>query len=204
MSSYMVVAGVSEALRRVLWEELSSDPEVGQLFPSEQDIVFKNPTETARDTSNRLSLWLYQITENEYVKNRPMTRANGAETLQPAPLALNLSYLITPFANVSNGDSASRDEDHMVLGKVMQVFHDNAIILLRDTTNDIAEELRIIFKRLTLEELTRIWEALRESYRLSICYCVQVTRIDSRRVSSRARVVERTAGETSDVEEVAG
>lgn len=204
MSSYMVVAGVSDALRRVLWEELSSDPDVGQLFHSEQDIVFLNPTETARDTSHRLSLWLYQITENEFVKNQPMTRANGADQLQHAPLALNLFYLITPFANVSNGDSTSRDEDHMVLGKVLQVFHDNSIILFRDTTSGIAEELRIIFRRLTLEELTRIWEALRESYRLSICYQVQVTHIDSTRVSSRARIVERTTGETSDVTDAVG
>lgn len=199
MSSYMVVAGVSEALRRVLWEELSSDPEVGQLFPSEQDIVFKNPTETARDTSNRLSLWLYQITENEYLKNQPVTRANGPAVLQRVPLALNLSYLITPFANVSNSDGGARDEDHMVLGKVMQVFHDNSTILLRDNASGIAEELRIVFKRLTLEELTRIWEALRESYRLSICYCVQVSRIDSTRVVSKARVVERASGETTNV-----
>lgn len=204
MSSYMVVAGVSEALRRVLWEELENDLEVGQLFSSEQDIVFKNPTETARDTSNRLSLWLYQITENEHVKNQPMTRANGADSLQHAPLALNLHYLITPFANVSNGASASRDEDHMVLGKLMQVFYDNSIILLRDVTNGVAEELRIIFKRLSLEELTRIWEALREPYRLSICYRVQVTRIDSMRVSGRARVVERSTGQASDVAAAAG
>ena len=102
MSSYMVVAGVSEALRRVLWEVLSADPEVGQLFPSEQDIVFKNPTDTAQDTSNRLSLWLYQITENEFVKNQPMPRANGDDSLQHAPLALDFSYLITPFANAGN------------------------------------------------------------------------------------------------------
>jgi hypothetical protein len=108
-----------------------------------------------------------------------------------SPLALNLHYLVTPFANFGAGDSASRDEDHMVLGKVLQIFYDNAIIVLRDTLNNIAEELRIVFVRLTLEELTRIWEALREPYRLSICYRVQVTRIDSNRVIDRARVVDR-------------
>ncbi len=203
MSSYMVVAGVSAALKSVLWDELSADPEVGQLFPSEDDIVFTNPTQTAQNTSNRLSIWLYQIAENEYVKNRPMGRANGPELLEYPPLALNFSYLITPFANISNGDNPTRDEDHLVLGKVMQVLHDNAIIILRDSTNDIAEELRIIFKRLTLEELTRIWEALREPYRLSICYQVQVMRINSKRVDPNARIVERnTANEVSPAQAV--
>lgn len=194
MSSYMVVAGVSEALRRVLWEEISADPEVSQHFPSEQDIAFKNPTETVRNPSNRLSLWLYQITENEFMKNQPMERGNRQDQQHFPPLALNLSYLITPFANTNGSDSARRDEDHLIIGKVLQVFHDNSTILLRDSVNDIAEELRIIFKRLTLEELTRIWEALREPYRLSVCYQVQVTRVDSRRVSTQARVIEREAG----------
>ena len=199
MSSYLVVAGVSEALRRVLWQELSVDPEVSQLVPSEDDIVFANPTETARNTSNRVSLWLYQVVENEFMKNRPW-RGNGSTDLQPAPLALNLSYLITPFANQSSGANSRRDEDHLLLGKVLEVFHDNGIILLRDTVNDLAEELRIVLKRVTLEELTRVWEALREPYRLSVCYQVSVARVDSRRVSPRARVVERAASESELLE----
>ena len=68
---------------------------------------------------------------------------------------------------------------------------DNAIILLRDPVSEIAEELRIVFCRLSLEELTRVWEALREPYRLSICYEVRVTRVDSLRTQQHARVVER-------------
>ena len=193
MSSYMVVAGVSEALRQVLWQDLFDDLETRQFFLSNQDIVFLNPTETARNTANNLSLWLYQVTENEYVKNQPMIRSNGSDSLSYTPLAINLNYLITPFAHVANGDGAARDEDHMVLGKVMQIFHDNSIIYISDTVNDIHEELRIIFKRMSLEELTRVWEALREPYRLSVCYEVRVTRIDSNRIQQNARVIERSA-----------
>jgi hypothetical protein len=189
----MVVAGVSDALRQVLWQDLFDDLETRQFFLSIQDIVFLNPTETARNTANNLSLWLYQVTENEYVKNQPMIRSNGSDALNYTPLAINLNYLITPFAHVANGDGATRDEDHMVLGKVMQIFHDNSIIYVRDTINDIHEELRIIFKRMSLEELTRVWEALREPYRLSVCYEVRVTRIDSNRIQQNARVIERSA-----------
>lgn len=193
MSSYMVVAGVSDALRQVLWQDLFDDLETRQFFLSNQDIVFLNPTETARNTANNLSLWLYQVTENEFVKNQPMVRANGSDSLSYSPLAINLNYLITPFAHVPNGDSAARDEDHLVLGKVMQIFHDNSIIYVRDTINNIHEELRIIFKRMSLEELTRVWEALREPYRLSVCYEVRVTRIESNRIQQNARVIERAA-----------
>lgn len=187
----MVVASVSEALRGILWEAVDGDAVIRPIVGSESAIVFTNPTETARDSANRLSLWLYQITENEFVKNQPMLRdnggGNGRGTARFPPLALNLFYLVTPFA-------ASGEADHLLLGKTMQVLYDNATLLLRDATSGVAEELRIIFCRLTLEELTRIWEALREPYRLSICYQVRVTRIESERLPERTRVIERTLG----------
>jgi hypothetical protein len=184
MSSYMVLAAVSEALRQILWESFDADPVIRPIVGSESAIVFRNPTETARDSANRLSLWLYQINENEFVKNQPMSRSNGPDREQFPPLGLNLSYLATPFA-------PSGEADHLLLGKTMQVLYDNATILLRDTANDIFEELRVIFCRLSLEELTRIWEALREPYRLSVCYQVRVTRIDSIRLQQHDRVMER-------------
>lgn len=208
MSDYTILREVSEALRRVLWDAINADGVVRPIVGSDSHIVFSNPTETARNSSNRLSLWLYQITENEHLKNQPRTRAaqqppppppgrNGREAMQLSPLALNLSFLITPFAQTP-------EADHILLGKAMQVFYDNAIIVLSDLANNISEELRLIFCRLSLEELTRIWEALREPYRLSVCYLIRVTRIDSQRVPETARVIERIAGFNDDLLGVAG
>lgn len=174
---------VSKALRSVLWEAFSSDGDFS-IVANEEEIVFKNPTETARDSSNRLSLWLYHITENEFIKNQPMHRNNGHSSQQYPPLALNFFYLITPFGS-------SGEADQLILGKTMEVLFDNAHILVDNPEDEIAEELRVVLCRLSLEELTRIWEALREPYRLSVCYQVRVTRIDSQRRSSHARVVEQ-------------
>jgi hypothetical protein len=209
MSDYLVLDAVSKALRQILWDQFNADGVIRPIVGSEAAIVFSNPTETARDSSNRLSLWLYQITENEYVKNQPMLRAavqpappppGGRAPRQAAqypPMALNLYFLATPFAQ-------SDEADHLLLGKTMQVFYDNAIIFLEDTTSNIFEELRVIFCRLSLEELTRIWESLREPYRLSVCYLVRVTRIDSRRTPESGLVLERTAGFSGDPQAVAG
>jgi hypothetical protein len=180
----MVLAAASEALRRILWESFDADPVIRPIVGSESAIVFTNPTQTARDSANRLSLWMYQITENEFLKNQPGQRAdNGHNSMPETPLALNLYYLITPFA-------PSGEADHLLLGLTMQTLYDNAIVHLRRPADNIAEELRIIFCRLSLEELTRIWEALREPYRLSVCYQVRVMRIDSRRAAEKARVVD--------------
>jgi hypothetical protein len=187
MSSYMVLSRVSEELRRVLWAAIEADPVVRPIVGSEAAIVFANPTETARDSANRLSIWLYQITENEFMKNQPAPRANGHTTIQEMPLALNLHYLVTPFATTP-------EADHRLLGLTMQTLYDNAIMPLRRPVEAIAEELRVIFCRVSLEELTRVWEALREPYRLSVAYTVRVTRIDSQRMPQRARVVEASSG----------
>ena len=96
MSSYEVIAAVSRALRDILWEAYDADLQVRPIVVSQAGIVFLNPTQTARDSSNRLSLWLYQVAENEHVKNQPMQRAAPpapATEQQFPPLALNLFYL---------------------------------------------------------------------------------------------------------------
>lgn len=187
MSSYHVIRSVSEALRQILWSEFRVDPVILDIVGNDQAIVLANPTETARESSNRLSLWLYQVSENEHVKNQPAIRANGADSTQPPPLALNLLYLLTPFA-------PSGEADHLLLGKLLQVLYDNAVVLLRDLDDEVAEELHIVLYRLTLEELTRVWEALREPYRLSVGCQVRVSRVDSQRRAAYRRVVDRTAG----------
>jgi hypothetical protein len=183
MSSYMVLAAVSDALRSVLWDAFNADPVVRSIVGSEAAIVFTNPTETARDSSNRLSLWMYQVSENEFVKNQPAPRRNGHNSQLETPFALNLNYLITPFA-------PSGEADHLLLGLTLQTLYENAILVLQRPADAIFEELRLVFCRLTIEELTRIWEALREPYRLSVCYQVRVTHIDSLRTVEKARVLD--------------
>ena len=184
MSDYSVVAQVSQVLRRILAEAFIRDPVINQFITNDSEIVFDNPTQTAQNTANKLSLWLYQINENEFVKNQPMMAGTQNDTVRAPPLALNLYYLLTPFG-------PSGVADHLILGSAMRVLYDNATVLLRDPVAQIAEELRVVFCRLTLEELTRIWEALREPYRLSVCYQIRVARVDSQREPPRARVFER-------------
>lgn len=81
-----------------------------------------------------------------------------------------------------------------LLGKTMQVLYDNSTIVLRDPVNEVFEEIRVVLCNPPLDQLTRIWEALREPYRFSASYQVRVTSIDSQRVVTNARVVETNLG----------
>lgn len=201
MSNYSVIYQVSKKLKQVLWDAFQQEPEIRSIVgTSDAAIVFLHPSAAARNSSNRLSLWLYQVTENEFVKNQPLQQAtNGNSKAQLPPLALNLFYLITPFGAASDTDPTAGEADLRLLGKTMQVLYDNAIIYLGDAPNNIAEELRVVLSQLTLEEQTRVWEALQEPYRLSVNYQVRVIHLDSQRSVSLARVAERTVGLTDTV-----
>jgi hypothetical protein len=190
MSSFTVLSTVSKALKSVLWEGIRQEVPLQSVVPNPAAIVFLNPTETARDSSNHLSLWLYQVTENEFLKNAPPVRverkngvANGDHLLAPPPLAVNLHFLVTPFGETPDGSL-------LLLGKVMEILYDNPSVIVHDVNDNVFEEMRIAMCRLSLEELSRVWEALMEPYRLSVCYEVRVMHIDSRRVTGGARVVD--------------
>lgn len=183
MSSFRVLAVVSEGLRRLLWNSISVDPVTLPLVGTEDAIVFLNPTVTAQDSARRLSLWLYHVCEDEHAKNvPPVTLADGS--IRMTPLALDLYYLLTPFATTG-------EADHLLLGRAMQTFHDTATARVVDAAAmDVNEELRITLFRRSLDEISQVWQALREPYRLSVCYQVKVTHVDSERRDPAARVVD--------------
>ncbi len=187
MSDYSVIAEVSKTLQQTLWAAYAADPVTKNIVGTVDAIVFDNPNKTAQQSTNRLSLWLYHITENEYVKNQaPALKANGDIPRRP-PLTLNLGYLLTPFG-------PSGESDLLILGKAMQTLYESAIFSVQNTAGPIAEDLRIVLCQLPLEDLGRIWEALQEPYRLSVCYQVRVVHIEPQVPTSGSRVVDRTAG----------
>ena len=186
MSDYTVIAEVGEALVRVLWEEIQLDPQVSLLIDNESRISLQSPKELAEDNSVRLSIYLYRVVEDPFLKNQPMTSREG-RVQRVAPLALDLCYLMTPLVGTPR-------EQQIVLGKLMQVFYDRALIVGTDLSPGMAEadeEVRIVLNPVSLEETTRVWQALEMSYRLSVCYIVRVALVDSRRRAETTPVVER-------------
>lgn len=188
MSSALALNVISGALRHLLYRGLAAqEPTRSLVGPNEQVVTFSNPKQAAGDPSIRLSLWLYEITENEFMKNAAPVRGDSDDRSAPTTLALNLYYLLTPFSQTS-------ESDLLLLGKSLQVMYDNAVAYVRSVEDDVAEELRIILCRLSLDEITRIWEALQEPYRLSVCYQVRVVRVASERMEPSELVMDADAG----------
>src|SRR5262245_21033726 len=188
MSDYLVLASAGESLVQVLWEEIQNDPVVNALINNEAQISLQSPYDLRDNDDVRLSVYLYRIVEDPYVKNQFPVRGNG-DRLRKPPLTLDLYYLVTPLVGLPR-------EQQIVLGKVMQVFYDRAILAGADLVGALAgtdDVVRIMLNPVTLEETTRVWHALEMSYRLSMCYAVRVAFVDSTRERHDQPVVQRTS-----------
>ena len=190
--SHHVIAEVSTSLRHALWLGMREDPDTSQKVTAEPNIVMSNPAQpTDANVVRQMSLWLYQVMPNEHLRNAPpvRTRDNGDDTAEFfPPLALNLLYLLTPSTGNDLGDQ-------LVLGRALQIFHDQSILRMESTQNaGRAEELHVSLAPRTIEELAKVWEAMQQPYRLSVCYEARVARIDSLRRQPGGLVADRGAG----------
>ena len=174
MSDFHAIDLVGTGMRELLFENFTFDDEVGQFFPSIDVIKLASPTETAQQQSDRLSVFLYQITEDPYLKNRPPVSTDSVSRMRPPPMALRFHYLLTPFG-------PSPQANALIVGKILETLYDNSTLQISDPISEQTENVRIVFETLSIEELGRVWEALNEPYRMSLAYQLRVPSLESRR-----------------------
>jgi len=188
VSNYKIINDVSLLLRKTLWEGFENDAELTQEVPTIDSIALTNPAEKIGDDNRRLSIWLYQVQQNEFLRNaRPTRIPEDASIVRMPPLAINLFYLLTP-------STKSMEGNQLVLGRSMQILHDNPVMLVKSglDAKKAEEEIRISMSHRDLRELAEVWEALQQPYRLSVCYEVRVPRIESTRVEHAGRIADRS------------
>jgi hypothetical protein len=172
MSDYAAISAASQTLLELLQDHVtnSTDPQLRTVR-----IDLRSPREMRQaNNATGISLWLYRVMRNPDTLNRPPART-APEQLPRWPVPLDLYYLLTPIAR------EPRDEQTL-LGRVVQVFNDHGLLAgasLRGSLLGTDAELRLTMDPLSLEDLTRIWNALQESYQLSISYQVQIITIES-------------------------
>lgn len=188
MAAYTVLSEVGESIVAVLWEAMQAYPQVNGLIDGEDRISLESPADLDGNETVRLSIYLYRIVEDAYSKNR-FQNDDGRGRLQKPPLTLDLFYLVTPLLGQPR-------EQQIVLGKAMQVLYDRPTIAGKDPTSSLStsgEVVRIILNPVSLEETTRVWQALEMSYRLSVCYVVRVALVDSTSQQSYVPVAQKIA-----------
>jgi hypothetical protein len=156
---------------------MESDPDLSPLFSGGGNLrVYLNTPAEMTGTRAGLSVWLYRVVRDESTSNRPPQRITSSLT-RPVPLPVKLHYLMTPITNSDRDDAPETEQ--VILGKVLQSFHVRPILRGTDLRDDFQGTDAVVTARLemlSVDELTRIWDALDTGYRTSISY--EVTVID--------------------------
>ncbi len=171
---------------RTLEELLTNEQRPPELF----EVSLRSPAvETVEPSMKpKVNLYLFRVEEDAHGKNRPWL-VEGSESRRYPPLALNLFYVLTPYAE-------SLTDEQIVLGEAMRILYEHAVLApeeLRGALRHSGEELKIDLGRCGVEDLTRIWNAFNQPYRLSVCYAVRIVLIDAARADRTSRVT--AAGE---------
>jgi hypothetical protein len=185
MSSFEVLNDIGNTLAAMIKNE-AAGLETVTPFP---EALLETPSRKHSDQQNpnTLSLFLFQISENTYLKNEDARNFNSSPegTLRFPPLALDLLYLVTVISD-------SDDHEKRILGTIMQIFHNNPVIppkYFQGVLKGTNEEIRITFHSFSIDDLTKIWNTFEESqYRLSVGYMVSPVFIDSNPVEASRRV----------------
>lgn len=187
MSSHTIIHDISIELRRRIHAALAETPNTDfGLTTVDRDVVLSPPQDPSSGPP-LLSLYLYHIEPDPHLRNQRYLN-NGTDGLRYPPLALQLHYLVTALDD-------EEEHNHLVLGRVLQHFHDQPFLTelngtpLDNSHGGNSAAARITQEMLTLEELSRVWIALRSVYQLSVAYKVQVVAVDSAQSEVEARRV---------------
>lgn len=190
---YTALRATSVTLAQHLRQRLQADPTLAPFFDpglgGTMVVTLNTPQEMTRTNTEGLSVWLYRVLRDEERVNAPPERITP-HFLHPSPLPVRLHYLLTPLTggNVTDGPQT----EQVVLGKVLQAFHDHPVLRGTDLQDDLSgsdAELQVRLESLSLEEMTRVWDALNGSYQLSVSYEVSAVNIESAREPERVSPV---------------
>src|SRR5712692_5477671 len=198
MSDFRAIAGVSSTLRTLLRDRMEDAV----------DVTIAPPDVTVSGVSGRcLNLYLYQVTENGYLKNQEIPGHGHPGAYGHPPLSLDLHYLLTAHGSSETAMDADL-EAQQILGDAMRVLHDlpivaDALKITRPAVGTVGdpildpsllsefEQVKITLQPATLEDFSKLWTALPQAnFRRAVAYQVSVVQIESQRLRRMAMPVK--------------
>ena len=122
----------------------------------------------------QLSMYLYHVEEDSAQESLFWTARSqtaGGPPLKYQPLALDLYYLLSSFAD------GNYVQEQQAMSIAMRVFHENPIIRGVDASGQ-PWELTLTLERRSYDELSRLWQATTSALRMSAVYRAAVVLIE--------------------------
>jgi hypothetical protein len=191
MSTAMAIAAVTAALKSVLAKKITDLANLTNLVGQfEGPLVFSQSPHSIAEKKPYLNFFMYMANESAAMRNLELpTRDAAGRRLSKSPLALELNYVLTARAPAEVGTD-------VLLGHGMQAFHEMPILskaqivsLLRAQNipeiikssgiENQMEEIKIIHKNMSLDEMSKLWSTFQSPYHASSCYKVTVILIET-------------------------
>ena len=138
---------------------LASPQYISQLFPYEVNGIM--PAVTRTDGTSVLSLYLLHVGRDPYWRNTPV-QGSLAQPNQRQPLSLSLSYLLTSYSD------RNWALEQLLMSIALDYFHTNPIY------HTSSLEFTVTVEADTIEEMSRLWQAIAVPIRLSTLFRVAV------------------------------
>jgi hypothetical protein len=119
------------------------------------------PAVSRLDGTNVLSLYLLHVSRDPYWRNTPV-QGQRAQLNSSQPLSLNLSYLLTSFSD------KNWQLEQYLMSVALAYFHANPIY------TSATAEFTVTVEADSIEEMSRLWQAITAPIRLSAMFRVAV------------------------------
>ena len=146
---------------------------------------FAQLASNTEEATTRITLLLYRVTVDEHARQ---IRASNRVADGPAPLSLDLHYMVTAWGTTSL-------DEQLTFAWTLRQMHEHPVLDASALSPEAGwtpdEVIQIVPAELTTEDMMRVWDGFEASYRLSSNYIARLVRlypdqaIDTRRVVAR-------------------
>jgi hypothetical protein len=201
LATWQLIQHASETLQRILQDRVDAEPSTpGVTVQIATTTTFNDLKTTLKPY---ITIFLYRVVENAELRNSPQRRLPDG-SLQRQPMVVDLCYLITPWGARPDTspptDEKACEEEHQLLGLILQTFYEHAEIGRSDLYEDpdpskprvwgATDSIQLIMESLPVEDLYRIWDPGELPYRLSAAYRARVLGIEPTSVRKGSPVVD--------------
>lgn len=187
MGDHRAIGDVGKTLVTLLGDRMAD-------LLDEDQVVLSSPVNDDLANDVRLTLYLFDV-QRSTPPNTTMGRTAPGETPRADPLRLDLSYLLTAHpgkTDQSTSVTTQTSHEQAVLGRAMQVLHDNAIIDGADLQGALSageDALQVTQMPDRTDTVVNLWNTFQdEPFRPSVPYLVTPVEIESRREEPVERV----------------
>jgi hypothetical protein len=184
MGQKSFISDADKALSTFIWNSLKNELPTKNLISRQEQISFSSPKTADNQGTRKLSIFLYSITEETTARNAPPAADFSAN--KPGAASFALHYLVTPL-------TGNDKDDHELLEKIVHAVL-TAPLIHPDEGNTVALTVKI--DSLSLDELSKLWNALDAPLRLSVSLTVSSaeTQHDSQAQVAGANVAAEAQG----------